>query len=132
MQATGLTDAERKALGKNTNEAALHSRLGGNVATFVNTFGSRPGQPEGQSFEATLEQTLFMTNGPVIRAWLTPRPGNLTDRLMQLKDSSAVADELFVSVLTRLPSEEERKKVTEYLEARPKDRAAALQELAWA
>ena len=132
MQATGLTDAERKALGKNANEAVLHSRLAGNVGAFINTFGSRPGQPEGQSFETTLDQTLFLTNGPVIRGWLSPRSGNLTDRLLQLKDPSAVGDELFISVLTRPPTAEEQTEVVEYLKTAGKDRSAALQELEWA
>jgi hypothetical protein len=130
MQATGLTDAERKALGKGATEA-LHSRLGGNVAPFAATFGGKPGNPEG-SFEATLDQALFLVNGKLVRGWLAPRTGNLTDRLAQLKDAGAVAEELYLSVLTRMPTDEERKEVADYLKAPAADRAAALQELAWA
>jgi hypothetical protein len=81
MQATGLTDAERKALGK---------------------------------------------------GWLAPRAGNLTDRLAQLNEAGAVAEELYLSVLTRLPDDDERKEVADYLKGRTADRAAALQELTWA
>jgi hypothetical protein len=131
MQATGLADAERKTLGKNANENALYGRLAGNVAPFVATFASQPGQAE-QSFQATLDQALFLANGGVLRSWLTPRPGNLMDRLLALKDAEAIGDELYLSVLTRRPTDEERGEIRAYLKARDKDRLPALQELAWA
>src|SRR5439155_17953212 len=131
MQATGLTDAERKALGKNLNEATLHARLAGNVAAFVATFGSGPGHPENQSFLPTLDQTLFLANGGVVRGWLAPRAGSLVDRLAALKDDQ-VAEELYLSVLTRLPNADERREVADYLKSRSAERSAAFQELAWA
>lgn len=131
MQATGLTDAERKALGQSANEAALSARLAGNVTPFVRTFGGQPGQPE-TGFQATLDQALFLSNGAAVRGWLTPRPGNLVDRLLACKGSGVVADELYLSVLTRPPGDDERRDVAEYLKGRDQDRAAALQELAWA
>ncbi len=131
MQATGLTDAERKALGKGATEAAVYARLAGNVAPFAATFGGKPGHAEG-GFEPTLDQALFLSNGKVVRGWLAPRPGNLTDRLSQLKEADAVAEELYLSVLTRLPSDDERKEVADYLKGSATDRTAALEELAWA
>jgi len=131
MQATGLIDAERKSLGKGVTEPALNSRLAGNVAPFVTTFGGKPGVAQ-TSFEATLDQTLFLVNGKLVHGWLAPRPGNLTERLTQLKDTDAIADELYLSVLTRLPAEDERKEVAEFLKGRTADRPAALQELTWA
>ncbi len=130
MQATGLTDAERLALGKNLNEAALYAKLSGNVTPFVRTFGSVPGTP--QSFDATLDQALFLRNGPVVRGWLTPRAGNLMDRLSKLKTADEIAEELYLSVLTRLPSGEERKEVSDFLAAHGENRVGALQDLAWA
>lgn len=131
MQATGLTDAERQALGKNATEAAVYAKLAGNVAPFVATFGGKPGQPAG-GFEATLDQALFLANGKLVRGWLAPRAGNLTDRLTKLEAADAVAEELYLSVLTRPPVAEERKEVADYLKGHKADRAAALQELAWA
>jgi hypothetical protein len=132
MQATGYTDAERQALGKGCTEAALYGRLAGNVAPFVATFGAQPGQPEGQQFQATLDQALFLRNGPLLRGWLQPRPGNLADRLGRLHDPAAVAGELYLGVLTRPPTVEEAGEVAEYLKGRTADRTAALGELAWA
>jgi hypothetical protein len=131
MQATGLTDAERKALGKKATEAAVYGKLAANVAPFVRVFGGPAGQPQ-EGFEATLDQTLFLQNGALLRGWLAARPGNLADRLTRLTDTTAVADELYLSVLTRNPSADERKEVEDYLAGRSADRAAALQEIAWA
>jgi hypothetical protein len=130
MQATGLTDAERQALGKNATEASLYARLSGNVAPFVKAFGNPPGQ--AQEFDARLDQALFLANGPMVRGWLTPRPGNLIDRLGKRTNVDELAEELYLSVFTRLPSAEERKDVADFLATRSKDRLAALQDLAWA
>src|SRR5262249_25581019 len=127
----GLTDAARPGLGKKANETALAARLGGNSTAFVKTFGGQPGEPQ-QGFQATLDQALFVSNGNLIREWLEPRAGNLSDRLLRLKKPDEISDELYLSVLTRQPSAEERIEVAQYLQGRDNDRAAALQELAWA
>ena len=132
MQATGLADSQRQALADKLNEATLHDSLAGNVAAFVSTFGGVPGQPEAR-FQATLDQALFVNNGSPLRDWIAPRAGNLVDRLTKLGDAAAASDELYLSVLTRLPSDDERREVAEYLNNRPAaERTAALQELVWA
>src|SRR5262249_22896182 len=90
------------------------------------------GEPANADFLSTLDQTLFIANGALLRGWLAPRKGNLTDRLASLASADAVAEELYVSVLTRRPSAEERKDIAAYLKDRTRDRPAALQEMAWA
>lgn len=130
MQATGLADAERQALGKNATETALYARLASNVTPFVRAFGNPPGQ--AQEFDARLDQALFLANGSTVRGWLTPRAGNLIDRLTRLTNTDALAEELYLSVLTRLPSAEERTEMADFLGSRSKDRLAALQDMAWA
>ncbi len=132
MQATGLTDATRQALGPKATDAALTAKLAGNVAPFVRVFGGVRGQPERPGLQATSDQALFLANGAQLRGWLTPAVGNLTDRLVKLHDPAMVAEELYLSVLTRRPSADERQDVAAYLSGRDKDRAVALQELAWA
>jgi hypothetical protein len=129
MQATGVTHAERLALKKPT-EPALYARLASNLTPVLTTFGSLPGQPEG--FEPTLDQALFIDNGQLLRGWLAPRPGNLVDRILGLKEAHAVAEELYLSVLTRRPTPEEERETDAYLRHRSTNRAAALGELAWA
>jgi hypothetical protein len=132
MQATGLIDAERKAQ-PNADDKTIVAKLAGNVTAFVSLFGNQPGEPfDPTSFEATLDQTLFLGNGGLLRDWLKPRPGNLTQRLSELKDAGSIADELYLSVLSRVPTPEECKEVGDFLARRVADRPAALQDFAWA
>jgi Protein of unknown function (DUF1549)/Protein of unknown function (DUF1553) len=130
MQATGFTDAERLALGTNLTDAALHARLAPNAAPFLNIFGARPGETEDK-FASTLDQTLFLKHGGTVRNLIAPRAGNLVERTMKLSDDDAIADELFLSVFTRLPTLDERKDVADALKAVP-NRSAGLSEIVWA
>ena len=130
LQATGMTDVYRASLGPNLNEPALYAKLAGNLGPFVSTFAGQAGQPE-QDFQATLEQILFLSNGGVLRSWIAPQGGNLAGRLGPVKELPAVAEELFLSILTRRPAAEEAAELTASLEARAQDRPAALQEWIW-
>jgi len=133
LQATGQLDAERLAMKAKATEKALDAKYAGQVNQMVRLFGAMPGEPaSSQDFEATLDQTLFLRNGDLMRTWLTPRPGSLTDRLDKLKDAAPLAEELYLSVLTRKPSAEEAKDVADYLARRSADRPVAVQELVWA
>jgi hypothetical protein len=152
MQATGLADQFRAASEAEINtktpltdaikndpaqmaarnqqiDDATFTKLQANAARFVELFGAGAGQP--QSFFATADQALFFGNDGQIRGWLTPSGGNLTDRLGKLTDARAVAEELYLSVLSRRPTDTEIVEVTNYLTARAAERPAALQELAW-
>ncbi len=130
MQATGYTDAERQALGKKLSDATLHARLAGNIAPFRSMFGTQPGEPE-DGFVATLDQTLFLKHGGVIRNLIAARPGSLLDRAEKLKDPAAVADELFLTVLARPPSADERQDIAEAIRS-PANRRSELSEVIWA
>jgi hypothetical protein len=133
LQATGQLDLERKAQGAKATEAALQAKFAPQIATFANLFGGTPGDPSSaQDFEATLDQTLFLRNGGVVRTWLTPNGSNLVGRLVPIKESAAFADELYLSVLARRPAADEQKLIADFLERHTADRAAALPELAWA
>lgn len=132
MQATGFTEAERSALGLKSTEAMLYTKLSSQLPSFVNAFGSRPGEPEGQVFLATLEQSLFLKNGSLLRSWLSKRNANLMDRLSKLKDDAQLTDELFLSILTRFPMPEERSELIKILKDTPAlQRQNTLSELAW-
>ncbi len=130
MQATGFTDAERAALGDKGTEAGLNTRLSPQVPAFVAAFASPAGKAE--TYDAQLDQALFLANGSVVRGWLAPRPGNLTDRLAKLDNADALAEELYLSVFTRLPTAEEKKEAGDFLAKHAKDRATAIQDFAWA
>jgi hypothetical protein len=132
LQGTGLTDANRLALGKGLNEAALHARLAPHASQVVLMFMGPEGQAEGQAFNATMNQALFISNAALVRSWLVPQAGNLLDRLGKLKEADEVADELYLSVLTRQPTADEKREIADYLIKKPNDRTGALKDLAWA
>ena len=132
LQATGQLDAERKTLGAKATEAALVAKYAGQVTPFINLFAGLPGEPATGDFEATLDQTLFLRNSEFVRNLLAPRAGDLADRLNNLKDAGPLAEELYLSVLTRLPAAEEAKEVADYVTRRSADRPVAVQELIWA
>jgi hypothetical protein len=126
MQATGHTDAERAALGAKGTEAQLDARLAPRLAPFRSMFGR--GGEFADNFSATLDQTLFLKYGATVRGLLPPRAGNLTDRLGKITNPDAVAEELFAAVLSRRPTADERKDVTDALKD-TQDRQKTINEL---
>jgi Protein of unknown function (DUF1549)/Protein of unknown function (DUF1553) len=98
----------------------------GALGTFRNMFGSRPGESQ-DNFAITLDQTLFLKYSATVRGLLGAR----TSALAKLTDTDAIADELFLSVLSRRPTADEKKDVADELKS-AKDRNAVLSELVWA
>jgi hypothetical protein len=88
-------------------------------------------QPQ-QVFFATVDQALFFANGGNLASWLAPGGGNLTERLSNLQDPAAIADEMYMSILTRTPTAEEVALVRQSIESQPQAKSAIVQELAWA
>ncbi|MBL8799254.1 MAG: DUF1549 domain-containing protein [Planctomycetia bacterium] len=131
LQATGTTDAKKLALGAKLTEPVLYADLAQASAPVVGMFAGEAGTPENQSFSATLNQALFLSNGPLLRTWIAPRAGNLAERLGKLEKPEAIADELYLSVLTRRPTAEEITETADFLKSRA-DRPVALQDLIWA
>jgi len=112
-------------------EAEVASRLKGNVNRFIRLFGAGEGQPGGSS-DPSVQQALFLSNNGLIQNWLKPSGDNLTGRLAEQPTDDLAAEELYLSLLTRRPTPEERAEVAAYLEGRDGDRDQALRELAWA
>jgi hypothetical protein len=131
MRAILQVDAKRRALKGAMIEEKIHDHLEGNVAPFVHRFAAAAGQPQDAA-APTVHQALFLSNGRQVQAWLAPGSGSLIARLAALADSSAIAEEVYLCLYTRRPTEEERASIARYLESRGKDRLPALQELAWA
>jgi hypothetical protein len=143
MQAAGVVDTQRAALegearkeaeaGKGPLERLLEVRvdekLRGNIAQFVSLFGQQPGQ--APTFQATVHQALFLSNGGLLAGWLNPGGGNLTERLARIEDPQALADELYLTVLTRRPAPEETAAVADFWKAGPDERPARAREMVW-
>jgi hypothetical protein len=100
-------------------------------AKFVKAFANPAREPEDE-FTPSLKSALFLLNDDLVLGWLTPRPGNLIDRMAKQSDNKKVAEELYLSVLSRRPTAEEREEVMGYLTKKPDRRAIALGHLAWA
>ena len=71
-------------------------------------------------------------NDRLIQHWLKPQKGNLVERLGKLKKPGPITEELYLSMLGRLPEAAETKTVADYLKQNEKNRAHALSDLAWA
>jgi hypothetical protein len=121
---------ERVAARSSAVEQATFDKLVGNVGPFIPLFAAAAGQPQ-DDFYATADQALFFANGGHVRGWLNPGGENLTARLSKLAEARLLAEELYLSVLTRKPTDAEVSEVESYFASRPNDRAAAIQELAW-
>jgi hypothetical protein len=100
-------------------------------AKFLKAFANPMREPEDE-FTASLKGSLFLSNDPAILALLEPVEGNLIDRLRKLEDADQVADELFLSVLTRLPTTEERTLVVRQLDKHKENRQGIVKQLVWA
>lgn len=100
-------------------------------AAFVKAFGNVPAEPE-VDFSPSLKSALFVMNDKLVLRLLVPQADNLMDRLSKQADSAAVAEEMYLCVLTRSPTDEERTVVTEYLTKHADRRLAAISNLTWA
>lgn len=134
-KAAPLTDADKQdpakvAARERDIEQRTFDKLKGNVAAFVQVYAAGAGQPQGDFF-ATADQALFTANGGAINGWVAPAGGNVTERIINEADARKAAEELYLTVLTRMPSEEEVADVTNHLASRASEKAAAAQELVW-
>ena len=98
---------------------------------FIQTFGEPPGEAE-VDFSPGINKSLFLMNDRLIQHWLKPRKGNLVDRLVKLAEPEKVSRELYLSVLSRLPDEEEQAWVADYMKSNPERSTEAIGDLAWA
>ena len=83
------------------------------------------------SYQATLQQAMFLTNSPEIDHLLSPRPGNTSHRLLKISDQTERISETFVSLLGRLPTKTEFEYVQTFLNKRSQDQVAAQKQLMW-
>ncbi len=86
---------------------------------FVRYFGE-PVNGQGE-FQGSLNEHLFLNNSDVVRGFIKRKKGNLADTVITSSEPwEQRVDRMFLSVLTRLPSESERRKFVAYLTSDPK------------
>ncbi len=100
-------------------------------AAFVKAFGNVPAEPE-IDFSPSLKSALFVMNDKLVLRLLIPQSDNLIDRLSKQTDPHALAEEMYWSVLTRLPTDEERAVITDYLAKNSERHPTAIANLVWA
>lgn len=124
-----LTEADRSRYLE--EQTAVKLKTG--YTRFVKLFGGQAGQPQ-TVFYATADQALFLENDHGIRGWLRPNRTNLVGRLAKLESAEEIADELYLSILSRLPQAEEKAKMVSFLSEaeEPNDKSTVIQDLAWA
>ncbi|MGE3808395.1 MAG: DUF1553 domain-containing protein, partial [Gemmataceae bacterium] len=99
-------------------------------AEFVKAFANPPREPE-EEFAPSLASALFVSNDATVLKLLTPKTGNLLDRLGKLPDDK-IADEAYMAVLTREPAPEEKQEAAAYLAKNKDRRDKAIANLVWA
>jgi hypothetical protein len=130
LSETDLQDPVKRAARDGEIEQKTYDALKGNVAVFVSVYGASAGQPQTDFF-ATADQALFAANGGSIMSWIAPTGGNISERMTNETDNRKAAEELYLTLLSRMPTEEEAADVANYLAGRADQRAAAAQELVW-
>ena len=72
-------------------------------------------------FQGSLSEHLFLNNSSNVRAFISRKKGNLADTINLSKEPwEQRIDQMFLSVLTRLPKDSERAKFASYLQSEPK------------
>jgi len=135
LQATGnlqrLTAASEDHNGEAKDKGEQPAeRLADFEEQFRNAFANEPREPE-IDFNATVKASLFLLNSDQVLGLLEPRPGNLTQRLSAMEDVGEATDELYLSVFSRRPTDEERADVVAYLEKHSEHRDDAVEQLLW-
>lgn len=110
-------------------ESLLHEKNRGNLNVFISMYGQSAGQPQDDFF-ATPDQALFAANGGTVVGWAAG--GQLAQRLNPLEDPKALAEELYLSVLTRRPTDAEINETVQQLAARPTEKPIVVRDMIWA
>lgn len=98
---------------------------------FLKAFAGPAAIPEIE-FAPSVKSALFVLNDSTVLGWLEPQKGNLVERLLKLDQADALAEELYITVLSRLPTEEEKTEVADYLATHSNARNKAIGHLVWA
>jgi len=100
--------------------------------TLITVFAGLPGQPEGD-FQPVVDQSLHLLNSPSILPLLQDQPGTLLTKLLASAEVEPLADELYLSVLSRRSDADELAEIRQLLPASVSsgERRERLQSLIW-
>ncbi|WP_020473229.1 DUF1549 domain-containing protein [Zavarzinella formosa] len=96
----------------------------------MKAYANAPREPEDE-ISPMLKGALFLLNDPLVLGWLAPQPGNVVDQLSK-KPEGELADEVYLTVLSRKPTDAERQTVNAYVKKHEAKKAEAVSRLVWA
>ena len=126
LQATGNVDR----LLQPAAEGKPNPELVDLTTKYIAAFANEPREPEDQ-INPTVKGALFTLNDETSLHLLSRQPGNLIDRLMNMADDQLLAEELYLSIFTRKPTDDERTELVAWLAQRSDDREKAIGMWAW-
>jgi hypothetical protein len=100
-------------------------------AAFKTSFANAAREPE-DGVSSTVKGALFWRNAVPIQQLLRRRPGNLVDRLVAQSDNRKMVEELYLSVLTRKPTDDESQLIVDFVAGYGDQREPAIRDAAWA
>lgn len=128
LTATGEAERLEKNTKPDLNIDAAKYSLGDFQKAFAAALANPAKEPE-LAANPSLRSALFLRNSDHVQWALKPRAGNLIDRLAKLPDPS---EELYLTVLTRLPEADETKQLQDWLAKHSSNKAQALGDYVWA
>lgn len=98
---------------------------------FAVAFANAAREPE-EEVSSTVKGALFWRNAMPVQQLLRRRPGNLVDRLASQMDNRKMAEELYLSILSRLPDAAESQLIVDFVDSYTDQRELAIRDAAWA
>ena len=123
---------ERDRLEKNTKPDPANDAIKYSLADFQKAFTAALANPAKEpelKANPSLRSALFFRNSDHVQWALKPRTGNLIERLAKAANP---VEELYLTLLTRLPDEDERSALRAWLSQRSANHAQAVADAAWA
>jgi len=97
---------------------------------FLKAFANQAREPEDE-VTPSLKAALFLLHDPSVLDMMKAKPGNLVERAAKLSDAEAV-EELYLAVLSRKPTVDEKTLVAKVLARHPDSRTEAVGRIVWA
>jgi hypothetical protein len=104
---------------------------GGDTIEYFTRYFGEPTDGQG-NFQGNLFEHLFLNNAENIRRMLSATKGNLADALNSMKGpAEEKVDRLFLSILSRPPTTQERERFVKHLTSDAKMTSALIDEAIW-
>ncbi len=97
---------------------------------FLAAYANPPREPEGE-FAPSVKAALFLSHDATVLSWLQPQDGTLVERLEAETDLLKVIETIYQTVLSRLPTANETRTMTEFLNG-AENRPRVLGDALWA